>query len=59
MSFLRCKLGEILPGLTPYLDMFHHDLGDSVVAAYTALLYHQNRVKALGNSKEGLIFIPS
>jgi hypothetical protein len=28
------------------------------VAAYTALLYHQNRVKALGNSEEGLIFIP-
>jgi len=59
MSFLRDKLGEILPGLKPYLDMFDHDLCDAAVAAYTALLYHQNRVEALGNSKEGLIFIPS
>lgn len=59
MNFLRNKLGEILPGLKPYLDMFDHDLCDAAVAAYTALLYHQNRVEALGNSKEGLIFIPS
>jgi predicted nuclease with RNAse H fold len=58
MSFIRDKLGEILPGLKPYLDMFNHDLYDAAVAAYTALLYHQNRVEALGNSKEGLIFIP-
>jgi predicted nuclease with RNAse H fold len=58
MSFLRDKLGEILPGLKPYLDMFNHDLCDAAVAAYTALLYHQNRVEALGTSKEGLIFIP-
>jgi len=57
MSFLRDKLGEILPGLKPYLDMFDHDLCDAAVAAYTALLYHQNRVEALGNSEEGLIFI--
>jgi predicted nuclease with RNAse H fold len=58
MSFLRDKLGEILPSLKPYLDMFDHDLCDATVAAYTALLYHQNRVEALGNSEEGLIFIP-
>jgi len=59
MSFLRDKLGEILPGLKPYLDMLDHDLCDAAVAAYTALLYHQNRVDALGNNEEGLIFIPS
>jgi predicted nuclease with RNAse H fold len=58
MSFLRDKLGDILPGLKPYLDMFDHDLCDAAVAAYTALLYHQNRAEALGNSEEGLIFIP-
>jgi predicted nuclease with RNAse H fold len=58
MSFLRDKLGEILPSLKPYLDVFDHDLCDAAVAAYTALLYHQNRVEALGNSEEGLIFIP-
>ena len=58
MSFLKDKLGDILPGLKPYLDMFDHDLCDAAVAAYTALLYHQNRVEALGNSEEGLILIP-
>jgi len=58
MSFVRDKLGEILPGLEPYLDMFDHDMCDAAVAAYTALLYHQNRVEALGNSEEGLILIP-
>jgi predicted nuclease with RNAse H fold len=59
MNFLRDKLEDILPSLKPYLDMFDHDLYDAAMAAYTALLYHQNRVEALGNSKEGLIFIPS
>ena len=58
MSFLRDKLVDILPGLEPYLDVFDHDLGDAAMAAYTALLYHQNKVEALGNSEEGLIFIP-
>ncbi|HXZ94425.1 MAG TPA: DUF429 domain-containing protein [Dehalococcoidia bacterium] len=58
MSFLRDKLEDILPGLKPYLDVFNHDLCDAAVAAYTALLYHQDGVEALGNSEEGLIFIP-
>jgi len=58
MSFLRDKLGEILPGLKPYLDTLDHDLCDAAVAAYTALLYHQNRVEVLGSTEEGLIFIP-
>ena len=58
MSFLRDKLGEILPGLKPYLDILDHDLCDAAVAAYTALLHHQNKVDALGNSEEGIIYIP-
>jgi predicted nuclease with RNAse H fold len=59
MNFVRGKLGEILPSLEPYSGMFDHNLYDAAVAAYTALLYHQNRVEALGNSREGIIFIPS
>jgi predicted nuclease with RNAse H fold len=58
MSFLKDKIGYILPDLRPHLDMFDHDLYDAAVAAYTALLHHQNRAEALGNSKEGLIFVP-
>jgi predicted nuclease with RNAse H fold len=59
MSFLKDKIGDILPGLKPHLDMFDHGGYDAAVAAYTALLHHQNRVESLGNSKEGIIFIPS
>jgi predicted nuclease with RNAse H fold len=58
MYFFREKVGDILPGLKPYLDMLNHDLCDAAMAAYTAILHHKNRVEALGNSKEGQIFIP-
>ena len=59
LSFIKDKIGDILPGLKPHLDMLDHDLSDAAIAAYTAFLYHQNRVDALGNRKEGIIFIPS
>jgi predicted nuclease with RNAse H fold len=58
VSFLKEKLGDIIPSLKPYLDIFDHDLYDAAIAAYTALLYHENRVEALGDRQEGLIFIP-
>ena len=58
IRFLRDRLGNMLPGLRPYLDVFDHHLYDAAMAAYTGLLYHQNRAEPLGNSKEGLIFIP-
>jgi predicted nuclease with RNAse H fold len=58
-TFVRDKLRDILPGLEPYLDMFNHNLCDAAVAAYTALLHHQNRADALGDNAEGLVFIPS
>ena len=59
ISFLWDKLGGILPALKPHYGMFDHDLYDAAITAFTALLHHQNRVDALGNSEEGLIFIPS
>ena len=58
MSFLRDKLGKILPGLKLHSNMFDHDLYDAAVAAYTALLHHQNKVDVLGNSQEGVIYSP-
>ena len=58
VSFLREKLAEILPSLKAYSDILDHNLCDAAVAAYTALLYHEDRAKALGNIEEGLIFIP-
>ena len=59
MAFLKAQLENTLPCLKPYLDEFDHNLCDAAVAAYTAFLYCQNMVDALGNSEEGLIFVPS
>jgi len=58
ISFLRDRLGELLPTLKPYSGMLNHDLCDAAIAAYTGLLYHQNRAEALGDREEGLILIP-
>jgi predicted nuclease with RNAse H fold len=59
MLFLKAQLKNILPSLRPYLGGFDHNLCDAAVAAYTAFLYCQNRVDALGNGEEGLILVPS
>ncbi len=58
IAFLKERLGDILPALRPYLGGFDHNLCDAAIAAYTAFLYSQNMVDALGSSEEGLIFIP-
>ena len=58
MAFLRQNLAGILPDLKPYLAMFDHNLCDAAIAAYTAFLYRKGMVDVLGNSDEGLIFIP-
>ncbi len=58
ISFLRDRLREVLPTLRPYSGMLNHDLCDAAIAAYTGLLYHQNRAEALGDRQEGLIFVP-
>ena len=59
IAFLKEHLGNILPALGPYLRAFNHDLCDAAIAAYTASLYCQDKTDAIGNSQEGLIFIPS
>jgi predicted nuclease with RNAse H fold len=58
MSFLRDKLGDILPSLKPYSGMLDHNFYDAAVATYTALLRHRNKVDTLGSSEEGVIVIP-
>lgn len=59
IRLLKERLGNLLPDLKPCLGMFDHNLCDASIAAYTAFLYRQNRVNAIGNKEEGLIFIPS
>lgn len=59
ISFLKQRLANLLPTLlSPYLELFDHNLCDAASAAYTAFLYHQNMAEALGDAEEGLIFIP-
>lgn len=58
LTFLRDKLGNVLPSLKPWSAMLNHDLYDAALAAHTALLYHRNRVEVLGSSQEGTIVIP-
>ena len=58
IALLKEHLTNLLPALEPYLGIFNHDLCDAAIAAYTAFLYCQNMVDALGNEEEGLIFIP-
>jgi predicted nuclease with RNAse H fold len=58
MAFLKEHLANLLPNLKPYLSLFDHNLCDAAIAAYTAFLYCQNMVDAVGNDREGLIFIP-
>ena len=59
MAFLKEHLRGVLPTLNPYLNVFDHNLYDAAIAAYTAFLFRQDMVDALGSSEEGLIFIPS
>ena len=58
MTFLKRELANLLPSFSPYLHLFDHNLCDATMAAYTGLLCHENRTEALGDGKEGLIFIP-
>jgi hypothetical protein len=58
MSFLKDRVRRILPSLKPYSGMLNHDLCDAAIAAYTGLLYHENRAEALGDCEEGLILTP-
>jgi predicted nuclease with RNAse H fold len=59
LAFLRAHLGKILVGLGPHLATLDHNLCDAAVAAYTASLYGRGKVDAIGNNREGLIYLPS
>ena len=58
VSFIRDKLEDILPDLKLCSDMLNRDICDAAVAAYTALLYHRNKVDVLGSSEERVIVVP-
>ena len=58
LVFLKDKLASLMPGLSPCIDRFSHDLCDAAVAAYTAYLHYLGKTRQIGNSEEGAIYIP-
>ena len=59
ITFLRERIGSLMPYLGPYLPRFSHDLCDALLAAYTAYLYKEEKVENIGDMVEGVIVIPT
>lgn len=59
IAFLRERLAQLIPDLTPYMPRFNHDLCDALLAAYTAYVCTRGEVEIIGDSEEGAIFIPA
>ncbi|MBA7614224.1 hypothetical protein ES703_21487 [subsurface metagenome] len=58
ISFLRERLAQLMPQLTPYLPQLNHDLCDALIAAYTAYLYAHGEAEVVGDVEEGAICLP-
>ena len=58
LAFLRERLADLIPDLTPYILKLNHDLCDVLIAAYTAYLHSRSETEAVGDLEEGLIWIP-
>jgi len=57
--FLKERLAALMPQLIPFLPRFNHDLYDALLAAYTAYLSTKGEVEIIGDTEEGVIFIPA
>ena len=58
ISFLRERLAQLMPQLTPYLPQLNHDLCDALIAAYTAYLYAHGEAEVVGDVEDGAICLP-
>jgi len=59
IAFLRERLSQLMPQLSPYLPRFNHDLCDALLAAYTACAYTRDQVEIIGDPDEGAIVVPT
>ncbi len=59
IAFLRERLAQLMPRLTPQLPRFDHDLCDALLAAYTAYAYTKDEVEIIGDPEEGTIIVPA
>jgi predicted nuclease with RNAse H fold len=58
LDWLGKKLSVLLTNLDPRLERWSHDMCDAAIAAYTGLLYIHGEAEVVGNTEEGLIYIP-
>ena len=58
LTFLKQRICQLLPDITPYVDGFNHDMCDAAIAAYTAFLRYQGKTELCGEPEEGAICLP-
>ena len=57
-QWLRERLEGLVPGLLEHEGGLSHDELDAIVAAYTAYLRGQGQAEAVGDRREGVIYVP-
>jgi predicted nuclease with RNAse H fold len=57
-QWLRQQLECVVPGLREHERPLSHDQLDAVVAAYTAYLRGRGQAEAVGDLREGIIYVP-
>jgi predicted nuclease with RNAse H fold len=57
-QWLRQRLEGLVAGLREHEGRLGHDELDAIVAAYTAYLRGQGQAEAVGDPREGLIYVP-
>jgi predicted nuclease with RNAse H fold len=58
LDFLRHRLAGLLPLLAPHVAGLNHDLCDAAIAAHTAYLAWTGEAEPVGDSADGLIWVP-
>lgn len=58
LTFLKQRICQLLPNITPFVDGFNHDMCDAAIAAYTAFLRSQGKTELCGEPEEGAICLP-
>ena len=58
LAFLRQRISQLLPNISPYVDGFSHHLCDAAIAAYIAYLHYQGKTELWGEPEEGVICLP-
>jgi len=57
-QWLHERLERLVPGLAEHGRPLSHDELDAIVAAYTAYLHGQGQAEAVGDPREGVIYVP-